>query len=90
MVEVVQVFPVRQLVDPVDLLVREEARVHAYDVAEHGGVAAVRRRFNNFEARVFADGRRARVRLAEVVGRYAVEGKHERRVPEHVAAGLEN
>ena len=40
-VEVVQVFPVRQLVDPVDLLVREEARVHAYDVAQHGRVALV-------------------------------------------------
>ena len=47
MVEVVQVFPVRQLMHFVDLLVREEARVHAYDVAEHGRVAAVRRRFND-------------------------------------------
>ena len=52
MVEVVQIFPVRQLMYAVDLLVREEARVHAYYVAQHGRVAAVRRRFNNFEARV--------------------------------------
>ena len=64
MVQVVQIFPVRQLMDSVDLLVREEARVHAYYMAQHGRVAAVRRRFNNFEARVFTDGRRARVRVA--------------------------
>ena len=41
-VQVVQILPVRQLVDPVDLLVREEARVHAYDVAEHGRVGQFR------------------------------------------------
>ena len=72
-------------------LVREGACPRHY-VAQHGApdVAAVRRRFNNFEARVFTDGRRARVRVAEVVGRHAVEREHERRVPEQVAAGLED
>ena len=67
MVQVVQIFPVRQLMYAVDLLVREESSVHAYYMAEHGRVPAVRRRFNNFEARVFTNGRRDRVRVAEVV-----------------------
>ena len=66
MVEVVQIFPMRQLMHSVNLLVREESSVHAYYMAEHGRVAPVRRRFNNFEARVFTDGRRARVRAARL------------------------
>ena len=59
MVEVVQVFPVRQFVDPVDLLVREEARVHAYDVAQHGGIAPVRRGLDDLEPRIFMAARRS-------------------------------
>ena len=63
MVQVVQIFPVRQLMYSVDLLVREEARVHAYYMAQHGRVASIRCRFNNFQPRIFTDGRRAGVRV---------------------------
>jgi hypothetical protein len=64
-VQVVQIFPVRQLVYAVNLFVREEARVHAYYMAQHGRVAAVRRGLDHLQLGILADGRRARVRVTK-------------------------